>query len=611
MHLRQKGSETIRIMRIPPEIIEQVRSSADIVEVVSEYVTLKRRGQNYFGLCPFHSEKTPSFSVHPGKQIFHCFGCGEGGNVITFIMKIEKVSFVEAVQLLARKLNIRIPESREASETEKQKLVLYEVASFASKYFQTNFWSEAGRSARDYMFGRGFSEETLRRFEIGYAPDSWDGLIKAALSKGIKMEHLKAVGLVVPNNRGGFYDRFRDRVIFPIHNLSGLVVGFGGRILQDRPDAPKYINSPETPIYQKSRILYGLWQNKESIRKKEAAILVEGYADVMGLVQAGFRNVVASSGTALTQEQARLLLRYAPLVYVLYDGDLAGANAALRGVDILLQQGLQVKVVMLPEGTDPDSFVRERGAEALYNLLEHAKDLVDFKIEAFLATHSLSSAQERAQLVYLLAETVGLVEDEVTRNLYIQEVAQKLRVPETVVFRAVARTRRRSRHQEKSEPEAPRETLSANLRAERDLLEILLRFPQMIPAVYQNLATEELQLEAHRVILAQIYEQYVNTGSVNPQHVLDYVEQEELQRFIVSAMMREEDDELPENALRQWANDCLRNIKIGNLRRQIEEVRNRMISANAEEMKKLSESYQSLKRRELELRRKEFIPRQE
>jgi len=595
-------------MLIPPEIIEEIRTSADIVDIVSGYVSMKRRGQNYFGICPFHSEKTASFSVNPQKQIFHCFGCGEGGNVVSFIMKIENLSFAEAVRFLADKLNIKIPETKITDEHEKERLALYDVNRFATNLFKENLWGDSGKEARAYLRQRQFSDEVLQRFEIGFALAGWDHLIKAALKFGFSMEQLKTVGLVIPNNSGGYYDRFRQRIVFPIHNLSGLIVGFGARIFKDQPDAPKYLNSPETAIYQKSRILYGLFQHRESIRKQESALLVEGYADVLGLSQADIQNAVASSGTALTTEKSRLLMRYTPKTTILYDGDLAGANAALRGVDILLQEGMQVKVAVLPEGSDPDSFVKEQGAAALQQLLTDARELIDFKIFAFSAGKPLQSTQQQAELVHILAETLAKIQDEVTRNLYIQEIARRLKLSETVIFRAVAKSKRTNRPEEPS-PTAKEIVHSARFRAEQDLLEIALRFSQMVPVIYQNLELDEIKSEPHRQAIGEIYNQFVNTGRVNSQHVLDTVTDAELQKFIVKMMIKE--TESTEETLRQWTSDCIKAIKMANLQKEIDQIREAIRAGeedkNAKAVHKLSKSWTQLQQQIANLKAKKFF----
>ncbi|HDL18736.1 MAG TPA: DNA primase [Bacteroidetes bacterium] len=601
-------------MRIPSGKIEEIRAAADIFDVVSGYVGLKRRGQNYFGLCPFHTEKTPSFSVNPQKQIFHCFGCGEGGNSISFIMKIENLSFVESAKLLAERYHIQIPESKETDEKEKAKLALYDVNRFATDFFVRQLWSPAGKAALTYLQKRHFSEEVIREFELGFALSSWDALIKEALKFGFSNEQLKAVGLVIPNKKGGYYDRFRERIMFPIHNVSGLIVGFGGRILQDRPDSPKYINSPETAIYRKSRILYGLFQNRETIRKREKSLLVEGYADVLGLSQAGIKNAVASSGTALTTEQARLLLRYAPNTIILYDGDLAGANASLRGVDILLQEGLQVKVAVLPEGSDPDSFVKEKSVDELKIILSKARELIDFKIYAFTAGNPLQSPQQKAALVNMLAESVGNIHDEVMRNLYIQEIARRLNLSETVIFRAVSKKKRFGKKQEDSVPAMPaREIHGVRFQAEREILEILLRFPKMIPAVYHHLELDELKYPEHRQVMMEIYEQYVNTGRINPQHVLDFVENGELQKYIVAVLVKEE--EVAENVLNQWTSDCIRSIKINNLHIKAAEARTTLkeyeIKKNGKKVLELSQTYAKMCRDIEQLKKKVFLSGEE
>ncbi len=594
-------------MRIPANIIEDIRNSADIAEIVSGYVSLKKRGQNHFGICPFHTEKTPSFSINQQKQIFHCFGFGEGGNAISFIMKIENISFTDSVRFLAQKMNIEIPESNEDETSKKVILELYDLTKFAAKYYHDQLWGEIGNDAKNYLLERSFSDTVLHQFEVGYAPEGWDNLIKAALKFGFTNNQLKTVGLIVPNNRGGYYDRFRDRIMFPIHNLSGLVVGFGGRIFKDVPDAPKYINSPETAIYRKSKILFGLFQSREAIRKDENAILVEGYADVLGLVQSGVQNVVATSGTALTQEQAQLLLRHTPNVNILYDGDLAGANAALRGIDILMHQGLHVKVAELPEGTDPDSFVKTRGADSLRKKIDDAKELIDFKIYAFTSNKPANTPQRKAELVYILAESIAEIRDEVAKNLYIQDVAKRLGVAENIIFKAVAKKRRQVRKLESDEPQ-PKEPISGRMHAERDLLEILLRYPHIIPSVYKSLEVTEIRDQKNRVILEQIYEQFVKTGKINQQHVLDFVEAPGMQNFIVNVMMKEADDE-PNESLKQWTSDCIRLIKIGNLQQKIQTAREaiRQHLGDGTKLRELNEQYHHLKQIELELKRKEFI----
>ena len=332
-------------MRIPDETLAAIRASLDIVEVVGAYVPLKQRGSNYFGLCPFHQEKTPSFSVNPKLGIFKCFGCGAGGDVFAFIQQIEGVSFVEAVRLLAERAGIPLPQSEEAGEDEREPL--FQALRFAARFYFTQLTHEtSGKLARAYLKSRGVRPATAQRFGLGYAPKAWDALATAAVASGFRLGVFEQAGLVLPRReRGGFYDRFRHRLMFPIFSHVGKVVGFAGRLLEPDPEQPKYINSPETPVYQKGRVLYGLYQARHAIRKLEEAILVEGYTDVIALHQAGIEHTVATSGTALTLEQVRLLARYAKRILLLYDADPAGEQAALRSIDLCLAQGLPVKTL--------------------------------------------------------------------------------------------------------------------------------------------------------------------------------------------------------------------------------------------------------------------------
>ena len=350
-------------MKIPNEKIEEIRNAVDIVEYIGGFIKLKKRGKNYLGLCPFHNEKTPSFNVSLDKQMYYCFGCQRGGNVFTFIMEYDNISYVEAVTVLAEKTGIpitKIENNVQESETE----ILYSVCTFAAKAFYYNLKTEEGKFAQDYFLKRGFSEKTITTFGLGYSLRGWESLIEKAKEEGLSLYNLEKVGLLKKRDDGSYYDVFRGRAMFPIFSPLGRVIAFGARKLYDDDPLAKYINSPETPIYQKSKTLYGLWQAKESIREKDFVILVEGYADVISVFQAGIKNVVASSGTALTTEQIQLLSRYTKNIIFLYDADSAGANAMMRGVDLILENGLDVRVVQLPEGNDPDSFVQKNGVNA-------------------------------------------------------------------------------------------------------------------------------------------------------------------------------------------------------------------------------------------------------
>ena len=465
-------------LRVPDHIIDEVRQRNDIVEIVSEFVPLKKRGKNFFGICPFHQEKAPSFSVNQEKQIFHCFGCGKGGNVFTFLMEYEKLSFWEALTYLAKRANVALPETGAAAGQQAETESLFQANQFAADYYhQVLLETKAGAQALAYLAGRGFSRETMTAFRLGYAPPGWENLLTVARKKSIAPELLRRAGLVIPREKGeGYYDRFRHRVIFPIISLTGNVVAFGGRVLTDSEDLPKYINSPETPIFNKGKTLYGLFQAKNALREADRVIVVEGYTDLISLFQAGVQNVVASSGTAFTADHARLLARYTKNVVLLFDADAAGAEASLRGIETLLENGLDVDVVSLPAGADPDSFVREHGREATLELFQRADTFVEWIVRRAAEAEDLSTVKGMAQALEKIVAVVAKIRDEVKRSLWIRMVAERLAVDERVLHRAVSEARRSpqvvSGSSELTARNAPGKT--ADEASERGLLQLML-----------------------------------------------------------------------------------------------------------------------------------------
>ena len=515
----------------PPELIDRIRDASDIVEVISEYVPLKKRGKNYLGLCPFHAEKDPSFTVTPQKQIFYCFGCGEGGNVIHFLMKHEKLSFPEAIELLAKKANIPLPKE---SWREKQGGLsdkLYYANQTANEYFVKNLHREApGRSARQYLKKRGFDSETLKIFSLGFAPAEWEGLIRFAQTKDIKPEILTQAGLTVPRTEGkGSYDRFRKRITFPIFNLSGKVVGFGGRVL-DEKDEPKYMNSPETPIYQKGRILYGLNLSREEIRQKGSAILVEGYVDLITLYQAGIKNVVASSGTAFTADQAHLLARYAEKVYLFFDADSAGQSATFRSVDLLFSEGLDVFVVSLNPGEDPDSYVRKFGEKAVEEKINQAKSFIDFKCESLGKDFSQLTLREQETVIRDLAETAKKINDDIRRNLFVKKVAQVFKVNESSIFKLVGKKQASA---DRRPPTAAKKAnddsnLIGQEKIERGILRILMEDHKLLKTISGKLHPEDFSLVEHR----EIFEAVKAGKKATPAGLMDKTDNEKTKELI-------------------------------------------------------------------------------
>lgn len=426
--------------------IDRILDTANIVDVVSEFVTLRKRGINYVGLCPFHSDKTPSFYVSPAKNICKCFACGEGGTAVHFIMKHEQLNYFDALRYLAKKYNIEIQE-RELSDKEKQRRSDREsmliVNSWAQQYFSTQLYEhvEGKTVGLRYFAERGFREDTIRKFQLGYSLDQRDALYKAATKNGYKKEFLEKTGLVIAYDNGGVNDRFRGRVIFPVHTLSGKVVAFGGRVLKKDEKTAKYVNSPESEIYHKSNELYGIYFAKQSMVKEDRCFLVEGYTDVISMHQAGIENVVASSGTALTQGQIRLIHRFTNNITVLYDGDAAGIKAALRGIDLLLEDGMNVKVVLLPDGEDPDSFARKHNASQFAEFIKQSEtDFIRFKTRLLLDDAG-NDPIKRSSLITDIIRTVAIIPDNIARSIYIRECSAMMEIDEQVLLNEVNKIR--------------------------------------------------------------------------------------------------------------------------------------------------------------------------
>ncbi len=422
-------------------------ANSQIVEVVSDYVTLRRRGINYLGNCPFHNEKTPSFTVSPHKGIFKCFGCGEGGNALNFIMKHDQLSFVEAIKALGGKFNIHIEEEEYSPEQLKQKNEresMMVISEYAGKYFSKalNETDEGKSVGLSYFRGRGFRDDIISKFDLGYSPEKRDALTNEAVKQGYKLEYLEKTGLTIVRDDYKA-DRFRGRVMFPIHSLAGKVIAFGGRILKTDKKTAKYLNSPESEIYHKSRVLYGIYQAKQEITRHDMCYLVEGYTDVLSFHQAGISNVVASSGTALTPDQIRLVARFTKNITIIYDGDPAGIKASLRGIDLVLAEGMNVKVLLLPDGEDPDTFAKERSEEELTEYIkEHQQDFIKFKT-SLLLEDAKNDPIKRAQLIQDIVRSISTIPDSIIRSVYVKECSSLLKVDERVLVQETGKLQRK------------------------------------------------------------------------------------------------------------------------------------------------------------------------
>ncbi|MFC2104190.1 DNA primase [Bacteroidota bacterium] len=523
--------------------IQRIIDTAEITEVVQDFVNLKKRGVNYLGLCPFHNEKTPSFTVSPSKGIYKCFGCGKGGNAVNFIMEQEHLSYPDALKYLAKKYNIEVVEKEltaEEIQQQNERDSLLVVTKFANTYFQEKLHtSTEGRAiGLSYFKERGFHDEIIKKFELGYSLDVRDALTIAAKEKGYKIDFLEKTGLTIVNENGQ-YDRFRGRVIFPIHGLSGNVIGFGGRILKKDVKAAKYQNSPESDIYHKSKVLYGLFFAKKSITQLDKCYLVEGYTDVISMHQSGIENVVASSGTSLTVEQIRLIKRFTSDVTIIYDGDPAGIKASLRGIDLVLEQGLNVRVLLLPEGEDPDSFAKSHSATELVEFIEkNEEDFITFKTR-LLFNEAKNDPVKRANLISDIVRSIAVIPETIIRSVYIKECSNILEIAEKVLYGEINKIRRKNFEKEYKKTISPDENFKTAIPTlpsfiddvyseaqEKEIIRLLLHYSDNTLYTYQEDKYDEPRsvsvaeytiseilnddLEFKNLVYKQIFQEYLD-----------------------------------------------------------------------------------------------------
>jgi DNA primase len=472
---------------IDQQVIDRIIDSADIIDVVGDFVTLRRRGVNFIARCPFHDEKTPSFTVSPAKGLFKCFGCGKGGNAVTFVMEHEHLSYIGAIKYLGKKYGIEIQEKEQSAEevirnNDRESMLI--VSSFANAFFSDtlNSTDEGKAVGLSYFQERGFSKKIIDKFQLGYSPVKRTALSEAAVKAGYKEEFLVKTGLSIKRDGGALFDRFSGRAIFPIHSLSGRVIAFGGRILHADKKTAKYLNSPDSDIYLKRNVLYGIYFSKQAIGKLDKCYLVEGYTDVISMFASGIENVVASSGTSLTEEQIKLISRFSENVTVLFDGDAAGIKASIRGIDMLLRHGLKIKVVLLPDGEDPDSYARKHNAEELRRFLDSAEqDFLSFKVN--LLNEGVNDPIKKAEVIHEIVNSISVIPDLITRNVYIQKCSKMLDIEENVLSLEVAR--KRSRQLGSDEAEKPTDSEPAP---------VAEKLPVM-PAFVSNIVCQEQEKE--------------------------------------------------------------------------------------------------------------------
>jgi DNA primase len=560
--------------KIPQTVIDRILDRIDIVQIVSEYVQLKKTGRNFKACCPFHNEKTPSFVVSPDKQIYHCFGCGEGGNLISFVMKQEGTDFPETVRQLAARAGVDIPVDRGADRKRNSLTTrVYEANRTAVSFFGMHLRGAAGKAAMRYLDERGLKKEILDEFRIGYAPDSWESLKQYCRKKGFRPELLRKAGLTVEGRKGrGDYDRFRNRIIFPVFTERGYPAGFGGRVLDD--SLPKYINTPESPVYSKSNLLYGLNYARKGIRDKGSVVLVEGYMDVIVPYQYGIRNLVATSGTALTPEQVRMLAKYTDTAVILFDSDNAGEAASLRGLDILLERGLKVRVAELPEGHDPDSFVRERGGEAFEERLSRSKDLFDYKLELLLRDRG---SENKAGVVDEMLPTIAKVDNAVVQSHYLRKLAESLSIHEESLRYEMKKVKPDYSYSYSSEGETDSAQVNY-LNSEIHLLGLAVTDKNTLEAVRQDLALDKFRDTHVRKVMSTLFERETD-GNISPGKLLSRFQDDEHARTaIVHALAKADITKDPEKAYK----DCLCCVLRENREEELRELKKMLKKAEAD-----------------------------
>jgi DNA primase len=524
-------------MRLPRGFADDVKNQGDIVRVVSDYVTLKKRGSTYVACCPFHSEKTPSFNVNPNRGLFHCFGCGAGGSIFDFVMRIEGCGFPEAVRVVAEKSGIPIPvveETEDHKKVARERDSVLRLNEWAAEFFELQLnESEAGAAAREYVRSRGIKEETSKLFRLGYAPDSWDGLGNHLKDQGATIDEIHGSGLIVPKDSGGFYDRFRGRVIFPITDAQGRVIAFGGRVMGE--GEPKYLNSPETTVYTKGHNLFGLAHSKSEIRNLGFAILVEGYLDYIIPFQEGVHNIVASLGTALTDGQVRLLRRYMdqPQIVVNFDPDSAGQAATMRSIDVLLAEGFKVNILAMPTNQDPDDFVRAHGVGRFRELLKTTQPYLDYIIDTSIAAHDTSRPTGKVAAINAILPHLARMRDKVARADYAGQLADRLKIDSRVVREELKRTATNRQHSlDKSRVRAAEEITQG----ERQLLELMLANEEVRRAMISTLTEDDYLELATGAIFAAVIE--IDNQALDP-HLENLAErvEAETERALLPALL--------------------------------------------------------------------------
>ena len=571
--------------RIPENILEDILSRVDIVEIISSYIPLKRAGRNFRALCPFHHEKTPSFMVSPDRQIYHCFGCSKSGNAFGFLMEYERMEFPEAVETLAKKVGVSLPQGQKQDyKTTSLITQLYKINELTALFYESNLNSPSGLEAKKYLLKRGINESTIKLFKLGHASRNWDALINHLRNKTINLSLLEKAGLVLSKEGGGYYDRFRDRIIFPIFDIKSRVLAFGARVLPDTSSkvtgedtSPKYINSPETPLYIKGRNLYGLNLARDAIRENDCVVIVEGYLDFIMPYQEGQKNIVASLGTALTTEQARLIKRYTHNVVMVYDADDAGQMATLRTLDIFIEEGMTVKVVSLPEGFDPDLFVRKNGIGNFKEKINQAENLFDYKLRILRARYSTKDIEAKALISFEMLLTINRFKNAILKAEYIKRLAQELDVREDALLQELNKIKEAKAYPDLGTQGSIKKPANINP-TEKLLIKLMLEEEGLISHIRERLTPEDFRDERTSRIVSLLFDLIEQGKNIEPNKLINYLNDDSISQIICeSTLLPQISSENKENVI----NDCIQRLKNERLRIKKEHLHEQIKTAQA------------------------------
>lgn len=578
--------------RIPENILEDILSRLDLAELIAGYIPLKRAGRNFRALCPFHHEKTPSFMVSPERQIYHCFGCNTGGNAFNFLMQYERMEFMEAVEALAKKVGVVLPEKhKQDPHTISLATQLYKINELAAVFYENNLNSSEGATAKDYLLKRNLNSQALKLFKLGVASVKWEELINHLRQKNINLSLLEKAGLILSKQGGGYYDRFRNRIIFPIFDIKSRVLGFGARVLDNT--LPKYINSPETPIYTKGKHLYGLNFAYEAIREADFAVIVEGYLDCIMPYQAGIKNIVASLGTALSAEQIRLIKRYTHNVVIIYDADDAGQMATLRTLDLFIEEGMSVKVVSLPQGFDPDLFVRKNGIEKFKEKIQEAKNIFDYKLSMLKSRYNFKEIEAKAKIASEMLPTINKFKNAVLRSEYIKQLAEELNLEEEALLQELKKVKPDKQYPD-LDAALDRKLPSINP-TEKLLLKLILEETALISRIRGRLTPADFQDERASRILSIMLELVEQGKNIEPSNLINYLDDDSISQVICESALT---PRIPCEDKEKIVQDCIQRLKKGKARlkkeRLHEEIKIAQQSGDPDKVNRLVEEFQLL-----------------